>query len=86
MPAVADQNGAAYCSDPDVPSENKAKVNSESFSENMEAFLKTGKVGANPGGSTSKPASKTKGEKKQGPVGCSQPFSWVIHMYQCKVW
>lgn len=34
----------------------------------MEAFLKTGKVGANPGGSNSKPASKTKGEKKQGPV------------------
>ena len=39
------------------------------LSRDMEAFLKTGKVGANPGGSSSKPASKTKGEKKQGPVG-----------------
>ena len=38
----------------------------------MEAFLKTGKVGANPGGSGVKPAGKSKGEKKQGPVGCSQ--------------
>ena len=38
----------------------------------MEAFLKTGKVGANPVGSGVKPAGKSKGEKKQGPVGCSQ--------------
>ena len=34
--------------------------------------MKTGKVGANPGGSGVKPAGKSKGEKKQGPVGCSQ--------------
>jgi len=38
------------------------------LSEDMEAFLKTGKVGASSGGSTSKPAAKPKGEKKQGPV------------------
>ena len=44
----------------------------------MEAFLKTGKVGANPGGSSSKAAGKTKGEKKQGPVGRSKPFYEVF--------
>ena len=38
------------------------------LSEDMEAFLKTGKVGASSGGSTSKPVAKPKGEKKQGPV------------------
>ena len=38
------------------------------LSEDMEAFLKTGKVGASSGGSNSKPGAKPKGEKKQGPV------------------
>ena len=44
-------------------------VDSDIFlSEDMEAFLKTGKVGASSGGSNSKPGAKPKGEKKQGPV------------------
>ena len=62
-------------------SKNKAQVSTKVFFRDMEAFLKTGKVGANPGGSTSKPASKTKGEKRQGPVGSLQPLSWAFHTY-----
>ena len=38
------------------------------YFRDMEAFLKTGKVGAGVGGSSSKPLGKEKKEKKQAPV------------------
>ena len=78
LPVVADKNLAA--SSQIQKQRECGQCHTDVFlSEDMEAFLKTGKVGASSGGSTSKPGAKPKGEKKQGPVS----FCGNFYKYSC---